>query len=406
MTSRRKLLGFGLTGLGGLVAGRAGAAGEFPPEPERAPGLPVLSPAYGQPSPRVAGIQRKTWSNPPLEQASSLTPLGDLYGTITPNGLFYERHHSGVPDLDPDQHRLVIHGAVSRPVAFSLEDLLRFPSVSRFHFLECTGNSGSELVKPTRETVQGTHGLLSCAEWTGVPLSILLDQAGLLPSGKWLLAEGADAGRMTRSVPIEKALDDAIVAYGQNGEPLRPEQGFPMRLFLPGWGGNLSVKWLRRLKVAAEPFYTREETSKYTDLMADGSARIFTWAMDAKSVITRPSGGQTLGGGPGPYQISGVAWSGRGRITTVEISTDGGQSWRKAPLQEPVLSKCLTRFSLPWEWSGGPAILQSRAIDETGYRQPTREALIAARGAHGAYHNNSIQSWRVDPSGKVTNIHA
>ena len=405
MTSRRKLLGFGLTGLGSLVAGRTGAAGELPPEPARGLGEPVLSPAYGRPSPHAAAL-RRTWSKPPLEQASSLTPLGDLHGSITPNGLFYERHHSGVPDIDPDRHRLVVHGAVRRPLSFSLDDLLRFPSVSRLHFLECTGNSGSELVEPTRETVQGTHGLLSCAEWTGVPLHYLLEEAGARPDGSWLLAEGADAGRMTRSVPIAKALDDAMIAYAQNGEALRPEQGYPMRLFLPGWGGNLSVKWLRRLKLAAEPFYTREETSKYTDLMPDGTARLFTWAMDAKSVITRPSGGQTLSAGPGSYQISGIAWSGRGRIAAVEISTDGGQVWRKAALQEPVLSKCLTRFSLPWDWQGEPAVLQSRAVDETGYRQPTRQQLIAVRGGAGAYHNNAIQSWRVDPSGKVSNTHA
>lgn len=369
-------------------------------------GQPVLTPAYGQPSPHQAAIMRRSWSKPPLEQASSLTPLGDLYGTVTPNGLFYERHHSGVPDIDPEQHRLVIHGLVRQPLAFSLNDLLRFPSVSRLHFLECTGNSGSELVKPTRETVQGTHGLLSCAEWTGVPLAILLDEAGARPEGKWILAEGADACHMTRSVPIAKALDDAIIAYAQNGEALRPEQGYPMRLFLPGWGGNLSVKWLRRLKVGAEPFYTREETAKYTDPMPDGSARIFTWEMDAKSVITSPSGGQIVTGGPGLRQISGLAWSGRGKIASVEISTDGGRSWQVAALYEPVASKCLTRFSLPWNWQGGPALLQSRATDETGYRQPTREQLIAVRGTQGAYHNNSIQSWRVDPSGKVGNVHA
>jgi sulfane dehydrogenase subunit SoxC len=405
MTSRRQLLGFGLTTMAGLTTARLGAAEEFPPEGERTLGQPILAAAYGQPSPHEAGVRRQSWSNAPLEQASSMTPLGDLHGSVTPNGLFYERHHSGVPDIAPEQHRLVIHGAVRRPLALTLEDLLRFPSVSRVHFLECTGNTGSELIKPTRETVQGTHGLLSSAEWTGVPLSLLLDAVGLLPEGLWLLAEGADAGRMTRSVPIAKALDDALVAYAQNGEALRPEQGYPVRLLLPGWGGNLSVKWLRRLKVAAEPFYTREETSKYTDLMPDGRARIFTWAMDAKSVITHPSGGQTLNGGPGWRQISGLAWSGRGKITAVEVSTDGGLRWQIATLQEPILSKCLTRFSLPWEWHGEPAVLQSRAIDETGYRQPTREQLIAARGTHGAYHNNAIQSWRVDPSGKVSNIH-
>jgi len=336
----------------------------------------------------------------------TFTPLAEQIGNLTASGLHYERHHAGIPAIDPDRHSLMVHGLVDQPKRFSMADLKRLPRVSRRHFIECSGNTGGGYQELPLKTVQVSHGLLSTSEWTGVPFAVLAREVGLSPKAEWVLAEGSDAAVMTRSIPIEKMMRDAILAYGQNGEAIRPEQGYPLRLLLPGFEGNTHIKWLRRLQVSDKPFMTREETSKYTDLMADGSARIFTWAMDAKSVITRPSGGQTLSGGPGPYQISGIAWSGRGRITQIEISADGGQTWRKAPLQEPVLRKCLTRFSLPWDWSGGPAILQSRAIDETGYRQPTREQLIAARGTHGAYHNNSIQSWRVDPSGKVTNIHA
>jgi sulfane dehydrogenase subunit SoxC len=241
-----------------------------------------------------------------------------------------------------------------------------------------------------------------CCEWTGVPLATLLAETGVRREAGWVLAEGADAAAMARSVPIAKALDDALVVYGQNGERLRPEQGYPLRLLLPGFEGNMNVKWLRRLKVGEQPWETREETSKYTDLMPDGRARQFTFVMEAKSVITRPSGGQRLTGGPGFYEISGLAWSGRGKIDKVEVSTDGGQTWSAAQLQQPVLSKALVRFRAPWRWPGGPALLQSRAVDETGYVQPRHAELVDARGLNSYYHYNAIQTWRVAPDGKVS----
>ena len=269
-----------------------------------------------------------------------MTPLQDLHGIITPNGLHFERHHAGVPAVDPDQHRLIVHGLVDRPLIFTMDDIVRFPSKSHIYFLECSGN-GFWTGATANSTVQHTHGLLSCCEWTGVRLSTVLAEAGLKPGTAWMLAEGADAAAMSRSVPVSKALDDALLVYAQNGERLRPEQGYPLRLFLPGYEGNMNVKWLRRLKLGDQPFETREETSKYTDLMPNGTARQYTFVMEAKSVITFPSGGQVLRE-RGFHEISGIAWSGRGRIRRVEVSIDGGDSWREAGLQEPILSKCLT----------------------------------------------------------------
>lgn len=366
-------------------------------------GAPILSPAYGLPSPFEKDVVRKAHGKPPTDTAaSSVTPLHRLHGIITPNGLHYERHHAGVPAIDPDSHRLLLHGLVDRPLIFTMDDIVRFPSVSRIHFLECSGNTQGWTAENPSLTVQDTHGLLSCCEWTGVPLSTVLAEAGVKPEAKWILAEGADAAAMSRSIPIEKALDDALLVYAQNGERLRPEQGYPLRLLLPGFEGNTNVKWLRRLKLGDRPFETREETSKYTDLMPDGRARQFTFFMEAKSVITFPSGGQHLRQ-RGFYEISGLAWSGHGKIRRVDVSTDGGASWHEAQLQEPILSKCLTRFRLPWRWEGGPALLQSRAIDETGYVQPRRSALVEARGGNSYYHYNGIQTWRLGADGAVTN---
>jgi sulfane dehydrogenase subunit SoxC len=285
---------------------------------------------------------------------------------------------------------------------FSLEELTRFPSVSRIHFLECSGNTQNWGAPKPEYTAQDTHGLVSCCEWTGVSLATVLAEAGVRAEAKWLLAEGADAAAMTRSIPIEKALDDAILAYAQNGERLRPEQGYPLRLLLPGYEGNASIKWLRRLKLGVAPFETREETSKYTMVMPDRTIRQFNFIMEAKSVITYPSGGHRLKQ-PGFCEISGLAWSGAGKIVRVEVSTDDGLTWRDAALQEPVLSKCLTRFRLPWRWEGGPAVLASRATDATGYVQPSRDALLKLRDGRSYYHYNAIQSWRVAPSGAVTN---
>jgi sulfane dehydrogenase subunit SoxC len=370
------------------------------------PGAEVLSQPYGRPSGFEANVVRRYrhgLPEPPTRLSSfSLTPLQDLSGIVTPNGLHYERHHAGTPTIDPVEHRLIVHGMVEKPLIFAMEDLTRFPSVSRVCFLECSGNTQNWGAPNPELTVQDTHGLLSCCEWTGVPLATILAEAGVKPEAKWTLAEGADAAAMTRSIPIEKALDDALLAYAQNGERLRPEQGYPLRLLLPGYEGNANVKWLRRLKLAAEPFQTREETSKYTMLMPDGVARQFNFVMHAKSVITFPSGGQRLGSA-GFYEICGLAWSGLGKVARVEVSTDGGASWRDAALQEPVMSKCLTRFRSPWRWEGGPALLASRVTDETGYVQPSREALLKLRDVRSYYHYNAIQNWSVAAGGAVTN---
>ena len=339
----------------------------------------------------------------PLEEASSRTPLHDTYGIITPSSLHFERHHSGVPDIDPAVHTLTIHGLVDRPLVFTVDELRRLPSVSRIYFLECSGNSGGEWRGGSSESdVQRIHGLTSCSEWTGVPVAMLLRECGVRPDATWVLAEGADASKHDRSIPMKKMLDDALVAYGQNGEPLRPEQGYPMRLFLPGWEGNSNVKWLRRLKVIDRPAMTREETSKYTDLMADGTARQFTFDMEPKSLITRPSGGDTLSGG-GPYEITGIAWSGRGAIRSVEITTDGGATWQDAELMTPVLPRAHTRFRVSWKWDGREALLASRCTDDTGYTQPPLPDLIKVRGMNSQYHNNGIQAWKVASDGKITN---
>ena len=364
-----------------------------------------LNPAYGLPSPHERHVVRKLPDTPAAFPTATRTPLQNVFGSLTPNGLFFERHHAGVPAVNPAEHRLMIHGMVDRPLLLTIEDLMRLPSVSRVHFIECSGNSGAEWKAPGKGTVQDIHGLISGAEWTGVLLSTVLAEAGVQPNAAWVLAEGGDAAAMTRSVPLAKAMDDALLVYGQNGERLRPEQGYPLRLLLPGYEGNMSIKWLRRMKVGDAPFQTREETSKYTDLMPDGSARQFTFVMDAKSVITSPSAGQRLAG-RGFCEVTGIAWSGHGKIARVEVSTDGGRSWREAALDGPVHRCALTRFRLPWNWDGGPAILQSRAVDESGYVQPSRAELIAARGINSNYHYNGIQSWLVNANGEVSNVHA
>jgi sulfane dehydrogenase subunit SoxC len=401
--SRRGLIA--ATGVAAMRAATATAAPLAPPDTPpwtRTAGAPIGTPPYGAPSPFEAGVVRKARRKTPFGgAASSGTPLQKLFGIVTPNGLHFERHHAGVPAIDPGVHRLIIHGEVERPMIFTVDEIMRFPSVSRFHFIECAGNTpwtGGE----TGWTVQETHGLLSCAEWTGAPLAAVLAEAGVKPQAHWALAEGADGAAMTRSIPVSKLLDDAILAYGQNGERLRPEQGYPLRLILPGFEGNTNIKWLRRLKLGSEPFETREETSRYTELGPNGTARQFDFVMQTKSVITSPSGGQKLEG-PGFHEVSGLAWSGRGRIRRVEISTDGGINWRDAALQPPVLSRCLTRFRAPWTWDGSPAELRSRATDETGETQPTRADLIAARGLNAIYHFNGVQSWRVASGGLVTN---
>lgn len=392
-TNRRQALQLGAA-LGSGILSRA--------EDSRSLGKPLS--AYGERSPFVkAGRVTRQTKTP--EAGSSSTPLADTYGVLTPSSLHYERHHSGVPAIDPARHTLTIHGLVERPLVLTMDDIRRLPSVSRIHFLECGGNSGAEWAAKTAPDVQRSYGLASCSEWTGVPLRLILDEVGLQPKASWLIAEGADACRMQRSVPIVKALDDALLAYGQNGEPLRPEQGFPLRLLTPGWEGNVQVKWLRRLIVTDQPHMTRDETSKYSDLMPDGKARIFTLPQEAKSVVTFPSGGQTLPG-PGLYELTGLAWTGKGRIERVEITFDGGRTWQAAKLDEPRHPKAFTRFRMPWRWDGNPVVIASRAIDETGYVQPTREELIAVRGRNSGYHFNGIKLWKVAADGSVTNADA
>jgi sulfane dehydrogenase subunit SoxC len=381
----------------------AAAASALPPNipPWMLAWGPLASP-YGERSPYEKDVLRipvaPTFTD-------SWTPLQDLVGAITPNSLFYERTLAGVPQIDPAQHRLMVHGMVERPTIFTMPDLKRFPAVSVIHFLECSGNSGSQWKESTlKPTAQEAHGLVSCTEWTGVPVRTILHEVGWKPGGTWLLCEGADAAAMTRSIPAEKAMEDGLLVYGQNGEALRPSQGYPLRLILPGWEGNMNIKWLRRIEVGTGPWETREETSKYTDLLPDGVARQFTFFMEAKSVITFPSGGQTIPE-PGFWEIRGYAWSGRGKITGVEVSTDGGETWALSTLQEPVLPISLTRFRFPWTWDGRPALLQSRAIDETGYVQPTVAQLVAARGVNSGYHMNGITTWAVADSGEVTNVY-
>ncbi|GAB6047637.1 sulfite dehydrogenase [Methyloparacoccus murrellii] len=399
----RQSLGLG-AGTGLLLTGMDAPAANLPPW-MKTPGAPFSN--YGQPSPRERETIRWISANPAAPgNGISWTPLHRLEGTLTPNGLHFERHHNGVPQIDPDRHRLLLHGLFGNPLSLSIEDLLRYPMVSRLCFVECGGNSNAGWhEEPIQTPVGYFHGLASCSEWTGVPLATLLDEAGLLPDARWLIAEGADAAAMNVSIPVEKALDDTLLALYQNGERIRPENGYPLRLILPGWEAVLNVKWLQRLQAAREPVMARNETAQYSELQPDGKARQFTFLMEAKSLITQPSPGFRLRG-PGLYQISGLAWSGRGRIRKVEVSADGGRTWAEAALQEPVLSKCFTRFRLPWRWDGSPRVLKSRASDETGYQQPERATLIAERGRNGYFHYNAIVSWAVAADGSLSHVYA
>lgn len=416
--SRRQLLSRLAAAAGGtLVLGVAGEAGAgtssasalAPPQAGAFPAMPKWTQqigeptgkGYGQPSPFESNVARRLY--PGLTQpitAYSTAPLQDLDGSITPNGLFFERHHSGIPVIDPTQHRLMIHGLVNSPLLLTVDEVRQFPSTSRIHFIECAGNPSFR--PPWGKTAAEVAGLVSCAEWTGVPLRTLLAEVGLKPGAKWVIAEGADAAAMNRTIPIEKCMDDTLVVYSQNGERLRPEQGYPLRLVVPGFEGNMNIKWLRRLHVTDAPAYTREETAKYTDLMPDGRARKFSFVMEAKSIITQPSGAQRLTR-HGLHEMRGIAWSGRGKIARVDVSVDGGGSWTQAELQSAVHAKALTAFRAPFAWKGEARVIMSRAIDETGYVQPMLAELEAVRGRNSFYHNNAIQPWRIAPDGEVTN---
>lgn len=369
-------------------------------------GKPVVFKPYGEPSLHETALARR--QSPGLTsvaQASvSFAPLQGLFGIITPSGLHFERHHQGWIDVDPSRHRLMINGLVKRPRVYTMDDLMRLPSVSRIHFIECGANTAMEWANVAVPTVQYTHGMLSCSEFTGVPLSVLLDDARIDRSrARFVLAEGADGSGMTRTLPLERALDDAIVAYGMNGEMLRPENGYPLRLVVPGVQGVSWVKWLRRIEVGDQPYGTKDEVAHYVDLMPDGRLRQYTSIQEAKSVITTPSGGQRLLG-PGFCNVTGLAWSGRGAIKRVDVSFDGGRNWKQARLETPVLPKALTRFNCDWTWDGRPCLLQSRATDQTGFVQPTYRMLREVRGTRSIYHNNAIQSWLVEESGEVKNV--
>lgn len=389
-----------------LATGRSLAAnpiGLDSPPWMTAPGSPFTG--YGVPAVAEAAVQRSFTINPRQPgTGSSRTPHHLLEGTITPSGLHFERHHNGIPAIDPEQHQLVIHGLVERPLVFTLDALMRYPMESQIRFVECAGNSGGAAGNtPPQATVQGIHGLLSCSEWTGIPLGVLLEEAGILPEADWILAEGADAAAMSRSIPLEKALGDTLLALYQNGEAIRPEQGYPMRLVVPGFQGNVNVKWVRRIELTKGPTHTKDETSKYSELMANGITRQFWLEYGAKSFIARPSFGLNLQG-PGYYEISGLAWSGAGKVARVEVSADGGASWADAALGEPVLSKALTRFRLPWRWDGQPLVLMSRATDDHGNVQPTHDAWRSQFAPGQIYMYNGIQSWAVAATGEVANV--
>jgi len=366
-----------------------------PADPTRAPGPPTS--ALGARSPFETPARAPTG----VISGSSMTPLHKLTGTVTPSDLVFERHHAGVAIIDPARYRLMIHGLVDRPTVFTLGELHRFPSVSRTVFLECSGNGRGAFRTPKRDmSPQQIDGMTSNGEWTGVALTTLFREVGVRRGASWLRAEGGDAARLSRSIPLAKGLDDAMIAYAFNGEPLRPANGYPARLMLPGYEGNTCVKWVRRIELSDAPGMFRDETSKYTDPLANGTARQFSFVMDAKSIITEPAGPSRLGA-PGWIQISGLAWSGRGRIDRVDVTVDGGRTWMVADLQEPVLPMAHTRFRLMWKWEGTAASIASRATDETGYVQPTLAEFREKRGAGTDYHFNYIRGWAIEADGTL-----
>jgi sulfane dehydrogenase subunit SoxC len=381
--------------------------------PEHTTGLgqPVVTDGYGKPSKFEANVQRR--QSPGLTQTRqasvSFAPLQSLFGIITPSGLHFERHHQGWWDIDPSKHRLMINGSderiIKKAMVFTMDELMRLPSVSRFHFIECGANTGMEWGNVAVPTCQYSHGMISCSEFTGVPLKLLLDMAGVdYKRARFVLGEGADGSSLTRTVPMELVESgEVLVAYGQNGEMLRPEQGYPLRLVVPGVQGVSWVKYLRRIEVGDKPYGSKDEVLHYIDLMPGGLHRQYTSTQECKSVVTTPSGGQVLLD-KGFYNISGLAWSGRGKVKRVDVSVDGGRNWRVARLQGPVMDKCLTRFHIDWVWDGKAALVQSRATDDSGHVQPSYQQLRAVRGARSIYHNNAIQTWLVQDSGEVKNV--
>jgi sulfane dehydrogenase subunit SoxC len=420
-TDRRRFLKAAVAG-GLAAAGTSSAFAAGAADPKAAGGNPANLPPnvadwsrylgdgvtdhpYGKPIRFEKHVVRRTveWLTADRQSSINFTPLHDLDGIITPNGLCFERHHGGAAEIDPNDYRLMIHGLVDKPLIFTLDDLMRFPRKNAAYFLECAANSGMEWRGAQLNGCQFTHGMIHNVMYTGVPLKTLLDEAGLKPKAKWLMLEGGDAAGMNRSVPIEKALADTLIAWKMNGEALRKEQGYPVRAVIPGWEGNMWVKWLRRIEVGDQPWLAREETSKYTDLMADGRSRRFTFIMDAKSIVTNPSPESRLKV-KGRNVLSGLAWSGRGTVTRVDVTLDGGRNWREARIDGPVLDKSLTRFYVDFDWNGQELMIQSRAHDSTGYVQPTKAELRAVRGVNSIYHNNGIQTWLVRANGEAENV--
>ena len=361
---------------------------------------------YGLPIEHEGDVIRRNveWLTADTVSSINFTPIHALDGTITPQGCAFERHHSGAIDLKKSDYRLMINGLVDTPLVFTYEDLERFPRENHVYFCECAANTGMEWAGAQLNGAQFTHGMIHNMEYTGVPLRLLLQEAGYDTTGKWVFVEGADASSNGRSIPMEKALDDVLVAFKANGEALRKEHGYPVRLVVPGWEGNMWVKWIRRIEVTNEPVESREETSKYTDTLEDGTSRKWTWAMDAKSVVTSPSPQAPITHGKGPLVITGLAWSGNGAITRVDVSRDGGKTWETARLAKPGEKMALTRFYLDVDWDGSEMLLQSRAMDETGYVQPTKAQLREVRGLNSIYHNNCIQTWWVRENGEAENV--
>ncbi len=364
---------------------------------------------YGQPSAHESQVRRHLQKSTPETSIFSIwhTPIENQRGIITPSGLHFTVNHNGIPDIAPQRHVLMIHGLVERPLKFDVDSLMRYPMISNIHFLECAGNTASNAVSLTSldQSAQELFGQISGSEWTGIPLKYLFKEAGIKASAKWVIAEGADGGSHSRSIPLDKLLDDAIIALYQNGERIRPSQGYPMRLFVPGWEGNLNIKWLHRLEVTDQPAYTKDESGLYSDILEDGKIQRFSFHMDVKSLITRPSGRQLLPEKRGFYEISGLAWSGYGKIKLVEVSADGGETWARAHIESPILPKSLTRFSMPWRWNGTDAILLSRATDEAGRVQPTRDQWRAQHASYSFNHYNGIQAWHISSSGVVENCY-
>ncbi len=404
LTRRKVLIGFAaLPGAAPWVRAMADSLADVPP---RGPG--DLLGRYSERS-KYVQISRIPEAGPgmrnvePINAINSKTPLDKLVGIITPSDLHYERSHAGVPEIDPAKHRLLIHGMVKKPMVLTVYDLMALPSVSLIHFIECTGNGWENWKKADEDlTVQNTHGLLSCSEWTGVPLRLLVDMVDVDRKSLWMLAEGGDGAGVDRSIPLtDEILNDALVAYGQNGEPIRPAHGYPIRLIMPGFEGNLNIKWLRRLKFGDRPWMTRWETDRYTQLRPDGKATQFQLRMDTNSVITSPSGMMEIR--PGYNRITGLAWSGHGKIAKVEVSTDEGRTWRVAQLNLPVLYKAQTRFQMDWMWDGKPTKIVSRSTDEKGNVQPDRKSFIARVGTNALFHYNAQQTWSIDSNGKVHN---